>query len=79
MIAAMKHSNVAATRTEDTSLEAIEPLLKTIWYQDAPYNLLTPIYNGDDDKMKGKHGATGCVATALAQVMYYHQWPQEAT
>ena len=78
-IAAMKHSNVAATQTEDTSLPAIEPLLKTTWYQTAPYNLLTPIYNGEKEKLKGKHGATGCTATAMAQVMYYHQWPKEAT
>ena len=78
-IAAMKHSNVAATRTEDTSLPAIEPLLKTTWYQTAPYNLMTPIYDGEEEKLKGKHGATGCVATAMAQVMYYHQWPIEAT
>ena len=78
-IAAMKHSNVAATQTEDTLLPAIEPLLKTTWYQTAPYNLLTPIYNGDKEKLKGKHGATGCTATAMAQVMYYHQWPKEAT
>ena len=78
-IAAMKQSNVAATRTEDTSLPAIEPLLKTTWYQTAPYNLMTPIYDGEEEKLKGKHGATGCVATAMAQVMYYHQWPIEAT
>ena len=78
-IAAMKHSNVAVTRTEYTSLDAIEPLLKTTWYQTAPYNLLTPIYNGNNKELIGQHGATGCVATALAQVMYYHQWPQEAT
>ncbi len=78
-IAAMKHSNVAVTRTEDTSLDAIEPLLKTTWYQTAPYNLLTPIYNGNNKELIGQHGATGCVATALAQVMYYHQWPKEAT
>ena len=78
-IAAMKHSNVTVTQTEDTSLPAIEPMLKTTWYQTAPYNLLTPIYEGDNEKLKGKHGATGCTATAMAQVMYYHQWPIEAT
>lgn len=78
-IAAMKHSNVTVTQTEDTSLPAIEPMLKTTWYQTAPYNLMTPIYNGDNEKLKGKHGATGCTATAMAQVMYYHQWPKKAT
>ena len=51
---------------------AIEPLIRTKWNQGAPYNLLCP--------MDGKErSVTGCVATALAQVMYYHRWPQDAT
>ena len=25
----------------------------------------------------GKHCQTGCVATAMAQVMNFHQWPKE--
>lgn len=41
----------------------IAPLLKTKWDQGAPYN---------DDVYPY---ATGCVATAMAQIMKYHEWP----
>ncbi len=39
----------------------IEPLIKTKWDQDKPYNYQVP-----------SGCATGCVATAMAQVLYYH-------
>lgn len=65
--------------TSDNSVEATEParqvvapLLQTIWSQNEPYNLLCP-------KFDGQNSLTGCVATAMAQVMCYHQWPQDAT
>ena len=57
------------------STAAIQPLLTTKWNQYAPYNNLCPII-GDGE---GKRCATGCVATAMAQVMNYHQWPKKAT
>jgi|GEM_PF-4878597 len=46
-------------------LGAIEPLLTTQWSQGAPYNNLCPAI-GDE------HAVTGCVATTLAQLLYYH-------
>ena len=46
----------------------IEPLIKTQWNQNEPYNLLCPLIDG-------KRTPTGCVATAMAQLMYYYQWP----
>ena len=51
---------------------AIEPLISTTWSQDAPYNLQCP-------KIDEQHCLTGCVATVLAQMMYYHKWPLEST
>lgn len=48
--------------------QPIAPLVKTHWNQDAPYNDLCPAYNGS-------RSVTGCVATALAQVMKYHNYP----
>ncbi len=51
---------------------AIDPLLATQWNQSAPYNDLCPTVNG-------YRCPTGCVATAIAQIMYHHRWPQEAT
>ena len=53
----------------------IEPLIKTRWNQRDPYNWECP----KDMKAGGVLSASGCVATAMSQVMYYHKWPQEAT
>lgn len=45
-------------------------LLETAnWGQGFPYNSMTPIINGE-------HCPTGCVATAMAIVMKYQQWPE---
>ena len=49
--------------------DRIEPLLTTRWDQWAPYNIYCPQIT------EKERGLTGCGATALAQVMYYHQWP----
>ncbi len=51
-----------------TFRNAIAPLVTTRWDQDAPYNNNCPM-DGD------KRSVTGCVATAMAQVMKYHNWP----
>lgn len=48
---------------------AIEPLLKSEWGQQAPFNYSTPIIDGT-------HAKTGCVATALAQVIYFYRHPE---
>lgn len=46
----------------------IKPLLTTQWNQSAPYNNMCP--------MDGtSRSVTGCVATAMAQVMKHHNWP----
>ena len=46
----------------------IEPLVTAKWSQDAPYYNQCPVYDGE-------YCATGCVATAMAQVMYYWHYP----
>ena len=46
---------------------AISPLLTSIWGQDYPYNMNCPDFFGMD------YCVSGCVATAMAQVMYYHR------
>lgn len=51
---------------------AVAPLLGGIkWNQGAPYNKMCPIYNGTN------RAVTGCVATAMAQVMMYYKYPKE--
>ena len=47
----------------------IAPLCLTIWNQSWPYNNLCPDYDGT------LLCVTGCVATAMAQIMRYHRWP----
>lgn len=46
----------------------VAPLVKARWNQGAPYNILCPEVNG-------RKTYTGCVATAMAQVMKHHNWP----
>ena len=62
------------TATSETyvSRTPIAPLLRTEWNQLSPYNLLCPMDNG-------KQCVTGCVATAMAQVMNYWQHPAQTT
>lgn len=67
---------VARTRQ---SRVAIAPLLKTTWDQGAPYCYLIPPYEGANPNWQGNISPTGCVATAMAQVMNFHQWPKAAT
>ncbi|MCC8039372.1 MAG: C10 family peptidase [Bacteroidales bacterium] len=59
---------VSITRPER---DPISPLLTTQWSQRDPYNRLCPI------DYTGERSVTGCVATAMAQVMNYHQWPAQ--
>ncbi len=59
-------------RAERAGSAAVAPLLGDIkWNQSAPYNKMCPIYNGTD------RAVTGCVATAMAQVMMYYQYPKK--
>lgn len=52
------------------NVEPVAPLLGEIaWDQTHPYNLLCPTYLGS------ARSATGCAATAMAQIMRYHQYP----
>ncbi len=50
------------------STTVVSPLLTSQWNQGAPYYNLCPVLNG-------YRCVTGCVATAMAQIMYYHKWP----
>ena len=56
--------NYSTTRGEVAIHDAIKPLLTTKWNQHSPYNLLCPY----DDKNDAP-SVTGCVATAMAQIM----------
>ena len=55
-------------RTPSAVKAPIAPLVKTHWNQGSPYNDNCPEYTS------GEKSVTGCVATAMAQAMYYHQF-----
>lgn len=53
----------------------VEPLIGNVaWNQDAPYNNHCPI-----DPNTNQRSVTGCMATAVAQVMYHHKYPKKGT
>ena len=51
--------------------EVVPPLIVTKWNQDEYYNSLCPSVSDGP----GGHAYTGCVATAMAQVMKYWEYP----
>ena len=67
------HDNVAAHQPAQRAT-AVAPLLTTRWNQGEPYNNLCPTYT-DGNGNTGR-AVTGCVATAMAQIMNYHEWPE---
>lgn len=56
---------------------AIAPLLTCIWGQGEPFNIALPFTRTATSSgvTRAYHGKVGCVATAMAQVMYYNKWP----
>lgn len=63
--------------TDQTSIGNVYPLLgSTKWNQSAPYNNMCPTFSNNGTTQRT---VTGCVATAMAQVMYYHRWPETGT
>lgn len=50
----------------------IAPFVSTTWGQSTPFNAMCP-------KINGVKSLTGCVATAMAQIMNYFCWPNEVT
>lgn len=62
-------SHRAARRATKTT---VAPLVTTHWNQRAPFNHFCPVVGGKDTP-------TGCVATAMAQILGYHRWPAAVT
>lgn len=67
---AKNHKNKVSSYVQDArTRKTVDVLIKTKWDQGSPYNANCP-------KVGGKSTYTGCVATAMAQVMKYHSWPK---
>lgn len=50
---------------------AIAPLMTTTWNQGHPYNLYCP-------EQDGHKSVSGCVATAMAQVLKFYEYPEKS-
>lgn len=50
---------------------AVAPLMEEKWNQTAPYNNMCPEYSA------GHKSVTGCVATAMAQILHYYKCPSQ--
>jgi hypothetical protein len=56
---------------------SVAPLCTSLWNQDSPFNDNCPTYTDTTGNIV--HCASGCVATAMSQVMFYHKWPITGT
>lgn len=64
----------AVGRSTQATGKSVAPLLGSIlWNQGDPYNRQCPVMSD------GGRSVVGCVATAMAQIMGYHQWPEKGT
>ena len=63
-----------AHKSAEKTTATAAPLLHSMWNQSPLYNALCPY-----DASSGQNAVTGCVATAMAQVMRYWKWPLTGT
>jgi len=73
-MAAQTTSNNIKRVASNLQTTAVEPLVTSKWNQSAPYNNYAPAYNDEGSKC-----VTGCVATAMAQIMYFYKKPAKGT
>jgi photosystem II stability/assembly factor-like uncharacterized protein len=69
----VKKWNAMLAGNFDAPTRDVSPLLSTTWDQGCFYNALCPAAAGGNCG----HVWTGCVATAMAQVMKYHNFPPQ--
>ena len=65
---AKSRGNSLSFSPRKASKAKVEPFMTSKWNQDSPYNSKCP-------KFKDKTAPTGCVATAMAQILYYYKYP----
>lgn len=69
---AYKEDDLVPVQQTLTATGDVEPLIKTNWGQEDPYDWQCPVY-------QGQYCVVGCVATAMAQVMKYWQYPESCS
>ncbi|MDP4278325.1 MAG: thiol protease/hemagglutinin PrtT [Bacteroidota bacterium] len=74
-LAPLNKTAIDGTTQTLRSTSAVSPLLgKIAWNQDDPFNLLCPY-----SATYSERTPTGCVATAMAQIMDYYKWPAKGS
>jgi hypothetical protein len=77
----LKNQDWAALLSDDNSMfqnktsKIVAALVQTRWDQGKYYNYMCPAYASGPDG----HCVTGCVATAMAQIMRYYNYPETGT
>lgn len=71
---ALKTGDGPTTGNKTTAFTIVSPMLTTKWNQSPYVNEFCP-YDANANKL----APTGCVATALAQIMKYWNWPAQGT
>lgn len=61
-----------SAKAATSTYTAVSPILDCTWGQSWPYNEMCPTIGSD-------HAVTGCVATAISQIMYAHKHPTKGT
>ena len=69
-MASVTQSKAAAIKPAAAKLKSIAPIVTAKWDQSTPYNDLCPVQHDTVCP-------SGCVATAMSQIMYYHKWPEK--
>jgi len=70
----------AMRRAHKATRNSISPLITSHWDQATPYwNHCPQFMNVEDGDTTSELAYTGCVATAMAQIMNFHQWPAQST
>ncbi|HNX01137.1 MAG TPA: C10 family peptidase [Candidatus Cloacimonadota bacterium] len=70
-VTAAKWNAILNNQLSRDGTRSLHPLLSTTWDQGTPYNMYCPV----DAAGPGGRVWAGCVATAMAQVMKYWNWP----
>ena len=71
---ALQEGQPLNTRTGFTLAESVDPLVTTTWNQSPFYNALCPYDNNANER-----AVSGCVATAMAQIMRYWKYPAQGS
>jgi hypothetical protein len=74
-----KWSALATGKQHKTIINTVEPLLTSSWNQDKYYNALCPsdVTGTAGTPAYDYHVPNGCVALAMAQIMYFHRYPRQ--